>query len=171
MNAPINPPSVDFQNPLLSFGRGIAQYDAVRPLQIAPAIEYLLGTCEAAVAKAVDAKTPATWLDLVEPLEDATEQLGRSWGVVSHLNAVADTPELREAYGAMLPKVTAFFASLGQNLALYQRYKELRNSSAFEALSVDQKKVIENSLRDFRLGGAELPDADKPRFAQIQDEQ
>ena len=71
----------------------------------------------------------------------------------------------------MLPKVTAFFASLGQNLALYQRYKELRNSSAFEALSVDQKKVIENSLRDFRLGGAELPDSQKPRFAQIQDEQ
>jgi oligopeptidase A len=171
MNAPINPSSLDSHNPLLSFGRGIAQYDAVRPLQIAPAIEHLLGVCETAVAKAVDTKTPATWLDLVEPLEDATEQLGRSWGVVSHLNAVADTPELRAAYGAMLPKVTAFFASLGQNLALYQRYKELRNSSAFEALSVDQKKVIENSLRDFRLGGAELPDADKPRFAQIQDEQ
>jgi oligopeptidase A len=171
MNVPINPSSLDSQNPLLSFGRGIAQYDAVRPLQIAPAIEYLLGVCETAVAKAVDAKTPATWLDLVEPLEDATEQLGRSWGVVSHLNAVADTPELRAAYGAMLPKVTAFFASLGQNLALYQRYKELRNSPVFEALSVDQKKVIENSLRDFRLGGAELPDADKPRFAQIQDEQ
>ena len=171
MNAPINPPSFDSLNPLLSFGRGIAQYDAVRPEQIAPAIEYLLGTCEAAVAKAVDAKTPATWLALVEPLEDATEQLGRSWGVVSHLNAVADTPELRAAYGEMLPKVTAFFASLGQNLALYQRYKELRNSPAFDALSVDQKKVIENSLRDFRLGGAELPDAQKPRFAQIQDEQ
>ncbi|NCZ84573.1 MAG: M3 family peptidase [Burkholderiaceae bacterium] len=171
MNAPINPPSLDSQNPLLSFGRGIAQYDAVRPEQIAPAIEHLLGVCESAVTRAVDTKTPATWLDLVEPLEDATEQLGRSWGVVSHLNAVADTPELRAAYGAMLPKVTAFFASLGQNLALYQRYKELRNSSAFEALSVDQKKVIENSLRDFRLGGAELPDANKPRFAQIQDEQ
>ena len=171
MNAPMNPSSLDSINPLLSFGRGIAQYDAVRPEQIAPAIEHLLGICEDAVTRAVDPKTPATWLDLVEPLEDATEQLGRSWGVVSHLNAVADTPELRAAYGAMLPKVTAFFASLGQNLALYQHYKELKNSSSFEALSVDQKKVIENSLRDFRLGGAELPDADKPRFAQIQDEQ
>lgn len=171
MNAPINPSSLDSQNPLLSFGRGIAQYDAVRPLQIAPAIEHLLGVCDIAVTQAVDAKTPATWLDLVEPLEDATEQLGRSWGVVSHLNAVADTPELRAAYGAMLPKVTAFFASLGQNLALYQRYKELRNSSAFESLSIDQRKVVENSLRDFRLGGAELPDSQKPRFAQIQDEQ
>jgi len=171
MNAPINPSSLDSQNPLLSFGRGIAQYDAVRPLQIAPAIEHLLGVCDIAVTQGVDAKTPATWLDLVEPLEDATEQLGRSWGVVSHLNAVADTPELRAAYGAMLPKVTAFFASLGQNLALYQRYKELRNSSAFESLSIDQRKVVENSLRDFRLGGAELPDSQKPRFAQIQDEQ
>jgi len=158
-------------NPLLSFGRGIAQYDQVKPEQIAPAIEYLLNTCEQAVTAAVSSSTPATWHDLVEPLEDATEQLGRSWGVVSHLNAVADTPELRAAYGAMLPKVTAFFASLGQNLELYKRYKELRASPEFSTLSPEQQKVIDNSLRDFRLGGAELPDDQKPRFAQIQDEQ
>ena len=158
-------------NPLLSFGRGIAQYDQVKPEQIAPAIEYLLNTCEQAVTAAVSSSTPATWHDLVEPLEDATEQLGRSWGVVSHLNAVADTPELRAAYGAMLPKVTAFFASLGQNLELYKRYKELRASPEFSSLSPEQQKVIDNSLRDFRLGGAELPDDQKPRFAQIQDEQ
>jgi oligopeptidase A len=171
MNAPTPITAFDTQNPLLSFGRGIAQYDAIRPEQIAPAIEYLLQTCESAVSKAVDPATPASWHDLVEPLEDATEQLGRSWGVVSHLNAVADTPELRAAYGAMLPNVTAFFANLGQNLELYQRYKELHDSSSFADLSMDQKKVIENSLRDFRLGGAELPDDQKPRFAQIQDEQ
>ncbi len=158
-------------NPLLSFGRGIAQYDHVKPEHIAPAIDLLLSGCETAVTKAIDPKTPASWQDLAEPLEDATEQLGRSWGVVSHLNAVADTPELRAAYGAMLPKVTAFFASLGQNLELYQRYKEIKASSAFATLSPEQQKVINNSLRDFRLGGAELPDDQKPRFAQIQDEQ
>ncbi|NDB23419.1 MAG: M3 family peptidase, partial [Burkholderiaceae bacterium] len=158
-------------NPLLSFGRGIAQYDQVKPEQIAPAIEYLLNTCEQAVAAAVSPSTLATWHDLVEPLEDATEQLGRSWGVVSHLNAVADTPELRAAYGAMLPKVTAFFASLGQNLELYKRYKEIKASAEFAKLSPEQQKVIDNSLRDFRLGGAELADDQKPRFTQIQDEQ
>ncbi len=172
MNAPTTTPSMNaLNNPLLSFGRGIAQYDQVKPEQIAPAIEYLLNTCEQAVTAAVSSSTPATWHDLVEPLEDATEQLGRSWGVVSHLNAVADTPELRAAYGAMLPKVTAFFASLGQNLELYKRYKELRASPEFSSLSPEQQKVIDNSLRDFRLGGAELPDDQKPRFAQIQDEQ
>ena len=171
MNTPTPLSSPDMHNPLLSFGRGIAQYDQVKPEQIAPAIEFLLSGCEAAVTKAIDPKTPASWNDLAEPLEDATEQLGRSWGVVSHLNAVADTPELRAAYGAMLPKVTAFFASLGQNLELYKRYKEIKAGAEFAKLSPEQQKVIDNSLRDFRLGGAELADDQKPRFTQIQDEQ
>ena len=158
-------------NPLLSYGRGIASYSEVKPEHITPAIEWLLERAKTAVHHATDSSTPATWDQLAEPLEDATEALGRSWGVISHLNSVADTPELRAAYGAMLPEVTAFFSSLGQNLALYQKFKELSKSPGFAKLNRAQKKVIENSLRDFRLGGAELSDLDKPRFAQIQDEQ
>ena len=158
-------------NPLVTFGRGIAAYSEVKPEHIAPAIEYLLKHAQDAVDVAVNANTVPSWDALAEPLEDATESLGRSWGVISHLNSVADTPELRAAYGAMLPKVTAFFSSLGQNLDLYKTFKELSKSPDFAKLSSAQKKVIENSLRDFRLGGAELSDADKPRFAQIQDEQ
>ncbi len=159
------------QNPLISFGRGICDYSQVQSSDIKPAIDFLLAQAEKAVAQAVDPKTPASWNELVEPLEDATESLSRSWGVISHLNSVADTPELRAAYGEMIPKVTAFFSSLGQNLALYQRFKELSQSTSYANLSASQKKVIENSLRDFRLGGAELSDGDKPRFSQIQDEQ
>ncbi|MBU3617161.1 M3 family metallopeptidase [Polynucleobacter sp. JS-Polo-80-F4] len=158
-------------NPLTTFGRGIAAYSEVKPEHIAPAIEYLLKHAQDAVDLAVNPSTPSTWDDLAEPLEDATESLGRSWGVISHLNSVADTPGLRAAYGEMLPKVTAFFSSLGQNLELYKKFKELSKAPDFSKLSSAQKKVIENSLRDFRLGGAELSDADKPRFSQIQDEQ
>ena len=164
------PPALQ-NNPLLSFGRGIAAYSEVKPEHIAPAIEFLLKHAQDAVDVATDSKTPSNWDQLAEPLEDATEALGRSWGVISHLNSVADTPELRAAYGAMLPQVTAFFSSLGQNLALYQKFKELSKSPEFAKLNRAQKKVIENSLRDFRLGGAELNDADKPRFSAIQDEQ
>ena len=163
------PPALQ-NNPLLSFGRGIAAYSEVKPEHIAPAIEFLLKHAQDAVDVATDSKTPSNWDQLAEPLEDATEALGRSWGVISHLNSVADTPELRAAYGAMLPQVTAFFSSLGQNLALYQKFKELSKSPEFAKLNRAQKKVIENSLRDFRLGGAELNDADKPRFSAIQDE-
>jgi oligopeptidase A len=158
-------------NPLLNFGRGIAAYAEVKPEHIAPAIQFLLKRAQTAVDLAVNPNTSPTWDQLAEPLEDATESLGRSWSVISHLNSVADSPELRIAYGEMLPEVTAFFSSLGQNLALYQKFKALRNSPEFNLLNRAQKKVIENSLRDFRLGGAELSEADKPRFAQIQDEQ
>ena len=158
-------------NPLLSFGRGIAAYPEVKPEHIAPAIDFLLTHAQSAVDLAVHSDTASTWDALAEPLEDATESLGRSWGVISHLNSVADTPELRAAYGEMLPKVTAFFSNLGQNLALYQKFKALSTSPVFQKLTSAQKKVIENSLRDFRLGGAELSETDKPRFSQIQDEQ
>ena len=164
------PPALQ-NNPLLTFGRGIAAYSEIKPEHIASAIQFLLKHAQDEVDTATDPATPSSWDQLAEPLEDATESLGRSWGVISHLNSVADTPELRAAYGEMLPEVTAFFSSLGQNLALYQKFKELSNSVAFTKLNRAQQKVIENSLRDFRLGGAELSDADKPRFAQIQDEQ
>lgn len=159
------------KNPLFSFGRDIARYAEIKPEHIAPAIYFLLEQAQQAVDHATAASTPSTWNALAEPLEDATESLGRSWGVISHLNSVADTPELREAYGEMLPKVSAFFSSLGQNLALYEKFKALSNSADFETLSPAQKKVIQNSLRDFRLGGAELTEDQKPRFSQIQDEQ
>ena len=164
-------PSELQNNPLLTFGRGIAAYSEVKPEHITPAIQFLLKHAQVAVDTATNPKTPSSWNALAEPLEDATEALGRSWGVISHLNSVADTPELRAAYGEMLPEVTAFFSSLGQNLALYKKFKELKNSPDFANLNRAQKKVIENSLRDFRLGGAELSDADKPRFSAIQDEQ
>jgi oligopeptidase A len=166
-----NTSPIHSENPLLHFGRGIVAYSQIRPEHIAPAMDALLAEAESAVATATSEATPPKWNDLVEPLEDATERLSRAWGAVSHLNSVADTPELREAYGAMLPKVTAFMSSLGQNLALYERFKLLRQSPSFCVLSADQQKVIENSLRDFRLGGAELPEAQKPRFAEIQDQQ
>ena len=158
-------------NPLLSFGRGLPNYAAIQATHIKPAITELLAKAQQAVDVSVSPNTPNTWADLVEPLENATEELGRSWGVIGHLNSVADTPELREAYGQMLPEVTAFWSSLGQNLDLYKKYKALSQSAEFTKLSQAQRKVIENSLRDFRLGGAELPDDQKPRFSAIQDEQ
>ena len=167
----ISIPSHLLHNPLITYGRGIPAYAEVKPEHIDPAISHLLKEAESAVHKATDVNTPCTWNALAEPLEDATESLGRSWSVISHLNSVADTPELRAAYGEMLPQVTAFFSSLSQNLALYDKFKVISNSSEFSKLSMAQKKVIENSLRDFRLGGAELSEAEKPRFAQIQDEQ
>jgi oligopeptidase A len=158
-------------NPLLAFGKSLPEYSSIKADDIKPAIEQLLSEAQKAVDLSLQISTPATWRDLVEPLEDATENLGRAWGVISHLNSVADTPELRKAHAEMLPEVTAFWTNLGQNLELYKKYKALSQSAEFSSLDRAQRKVIENSLRDFRLGGAELSDDQKIRFAEIQDQQ
>jgi oligopeptidase A len=158
-------------NPLLAFGKSLPEYSSIKAVNIKPAIEQLLSEAQKAVDASLKPSTPATWLDLVEPLEDATENLGRTWGVISHLNNVADTPEFRKAHAEMLPEVTAFWTALGQNLELYKKYKVLSQAAEFPSLDRAQRRVIENSLRDFRLGGAELSDDQKIRFAEIQDQQ
>lgn len=158
-------------NPLLNIGKGLPDYSAITADHIQPAIQALLHKAEKAVQIALSTDTPPTWDHLVEPLENATEELSRAWGVIGHLNSVADTPAFRKAHAAMLPEVTAFWTSLGQNLDLYKKYKALSQSQDFQKLNQAQRKVIENSLRDFRLGGAELPESQKERFAEIQNQQ
>jgi oligopeptidase A len=156
-------------NPLLDFS-DLPRFDAVTPEHVAPAIHMLLEENRAVVARLEAPMAEVTWENFVEPLENTTERLGRAWGIVGHLNAVADTPELRAAYNENLPKVTEFWTELGQNLALFQKYKALRASAAFDAQTPARRKIVENALRDFRLGGAELPDDKKARYADIQEQ-
>jgi oligopeptidase A len=153
-------------NPLLDFS-GLTRFDAIAPAHVWPAIDALLEHCRDTVARVTDAATPARWQDVVEPLDDATERLSRAWGAVSHLNAVADTPELRAQYNAALPRLTAFWTELAQNLALYEKYKQMAAAADFAHWPAARRRVIENELRDFRLGGAELPAAQKERLRQI----
>ena len=156
-------------NPLLDFS-GLPRFADFRPEHVTPAVDALLAECRAAVARAEAADTPAEWDAFVAPMEDANEKLGRAWGQVSHLHSVMDSPELREAYNANLPKITVYYAELGQNEALFAKYKALAASAAYAALSPARKKIVENELRDFRLGGAELPADKKARFMQVQEE-
>ncbi|MCW6027944.1 M3 family metallopeptidase [Stenotrophomonas sp. SRS1] len=155
-------------NPLLDFS-GLPRFDAIQPEHIAPAIDALLAEAEAAVTTA-ETVTPVTWATFADPLDDATERLWRAWGQVGHLQAVVNTPALREAYNANLPKVTRFGSALGQNLALYQQYRALAAASEAAQYDPARRKVLENALRDFRLGGAELDDAGKARYSAIREE-
>jgi oligopeptidase A len=154
-------------NPLLDFS-GLPRFADIKPDHVTPAIGLLLSDARSTV-KAAENAAP-TWEQFIAPLEDANERLGRAWGQVAHLHAVMDSQELREVYNANLPKVTKYWTELGQNLALFEKYKALRVSTEFSALNAARRKIIENALRDFRLGGAELPLDKKKRYAEIQEE-
>ncbi|AZP10743.1 M3 family metallopeptidase [Undibacterium parvum] len=155
-------------SPLLDFSY-LPRFDAIRPEHVTPAIELLLEQNRAVVAQLEQSTEPVSWENFVQPLEDATEHLGRVWSIIGHLNAVVDTPELRAVYNENQPVITEFWTELGQNLALFDKYKALRAAGNFDQLSPARQTIINNAIRDFRLSGAELADDKKQRYAEIQE--
>ena len=153
-------------NPLLDFS-GLPLFDRILPEHVGPAMDELLAKAEAALAQVTASDFPATWSGIAGVLDIATEQLGRAWGAVSHLNSVADTTELRAAYNAALPRVTEFWTRLGADERLYAKYKAINIAS----LNAEQRQAHKNAIRNFVLSGAELTGAAKERFAKIQERQ
>ena len=157
-----------FMNPLLDFS-GLPRFADFKPEHVTPAVDTLLKENRALIERLSSADVPASWREFVEPLEGANERLDRAWGQVGHLNAVMNSPELREAYNANLPKVTQYYTEISQHQGLFEKFRALAASREFEALTRAQRTIIENELRDFRLGGAELPAESKARFMAIRE--
>ncbi|WP_137817605.1 oligopeptidase A [Pseudomonas sp. 2FG] len=155
-------------NPLLqSFD--LPPYSSIRPQHVEPAIDTILAESRAAIAELL-AKQPATptWDGLVLALDELGERLGRAWSPVSHLNAVCNSAELRQAYEACLPKLSEYWTELGQNRGLFEAYEALAQSPAASGFEVAQTTILEHALRDFRLSGIDLPPAEQQRYGAIQ---
>ena len=153
-------------NPLLDFS-SLPRFAEFKPESVAPALDQLLAENRALVENLEGQDAPPDWANFIAPLDDGNERLRRAWGQVAHMNAVMNSSQLRDAYNANLPRITQYFTELAQDEALYRKYKALRAADAFLQLTAAQKKVIDNELRDFRLGGAELPSAEKAAFKQV----
>ncbi|OWT65510.1 M3 family metallopeptidase [Candidimonas nitroreducens] len=158
-------------NPLMVPADAPVDYAAVQPAHITPAISALIETARAAVERAADPALEPDWDTLVASVEDAGEQLWRAWSIAGHLNAVVNTPALREAYNACLPLVTEFSTWLGLHTGLYAQYQRLHDSAAFHELSATRRRIVELALRDFRLSGVQLQGADRERYARISEQE
>ncbi|WP_439518789.1 M3 family metallopeptidase [Hydrogenophaga sp.] len=154
------------QNPLLDFS-DLPLFDQIRPASVAPAIDELLAEADVALEKVTAPEFPADWRSISQALDVPTERLSRAWGAVSHLNSVADTPELRAAYNEALPRVTEFWTRLGADERLYAKYKAMDAS----ALNPEQARAHHNAMLGFVLGGADLKGEARARFAWLQERQ
>ena len=163
MNAP--PPV----NALLDFS-GLPRFDAIGADDVTPAVDELVAHARATAETVATDARPATWSTVVAPLDEALDRIERAWGAVGHLNAVVSTPALRDAYNANLPKITAFYTDLAQDARLYARYKALATSPEFANEDAAKRRAVSNELRDFRLGGAELPPPQKARLKEVEEE-
>ena len=158
-------------NPLLAGIDAPINYAAVRPEHIAPAIEALLARARRAVEAAADPSLAPDWESIITPLDDACEPLWRAWSVAAHLNAVVNTPALRDAYNAMLGPITEYSTWVGLHEGLYQQYLRLRASSDFDHWTPARKRVIDLAIRNFRLSGVELEGEARKRYAELSEQQ
>ncbi len=156
-------------NPLLDFS-GLPRFKDIQPAHIGPAVDQLVAEGRATIERLAAQETAPTWESFVEALDDANERLARAWTQASHLNAVVNSPEMRDAYNSTLAKVTQYFSEQGQDQRLHAGFKALAASPGFESWPRARRRYVENRLRDFRLGGAELPPPQKARFLEVQEE-
>lgn len=158
------------ENPLLAPISSLIDYASVRPEHIEAAIPELIAEAREAVERVATTQLPATWESIVDPLEDASERLWRAWSVAGHLNAVINTPALRDAYNACLPEITAYSTWVGLHKGLYTQYRRLKQSKAFTQLTAARQRIVDMALRDFRLSGVELEGEARERYTIISDE-
>ena len=152
-------------NPLLK-NPTLPLFSDIKPKHIIPAIDKLLKQARAVVEQCLQ-QSNYTWENLVEPIETIEDQLNRAWSPVSHLNSVMNSDALRDAYNACLPKLSAYSTEMGQHTALFNAYQSLKNSPEFATFDVAQKKIIENTLKDFQLSGIDLAPEKQQHYKEI----
>ena len=155
-------------NPIL-FRDSLPLFDQIKPSHISPAIEGILKEANSLIHALKVMGGSISWENFVEPIEMVSEKISRAWGQIEHLNAVVNSDDLRKAYNDNLIKLTEFYTNLSQDEALYKKYQSLKDGEIFESLTPPQKRIIDNVLREFKLGGAELNELEKARFKVIQE--
>lgn len=153
-------------NPLLNL-TGLPPFSEIKPEHVEPAVRQIIEDNRKTTEQLL-AETPAgNWEQLIRPLQDLDDRLSRAWSPVTHLNAVVNSGELREAYEACLPILSEYSTEMGQNRDLYTAYKALSEGEAYQALDEEQRKVVDNAMRDFRLSGIDLPAEQQARYKDI----
>jgi oligopeptidase A len=153
------------RNPLLEQSQ-LPDFEQIKPEHIQPALKECIEHARQTIDDVL-ARGDFSWNGLIEPLTDADEKLEHVWAPVSHLNSVVSTPELREAHDSCLPLLSDYATYVGQHKGLFDAYETLRNSDEFAELTEAQQKLINDTLRDFRLSGVDLPADKKKRYAEI----
>ena len=152
-------------NPLLERNE-LPPFRAILPNHVVPAVDQLLTANRQEITKLLEDNV-CDWDGLIAVIEALNDFLSQSFGPVSHMNSVVNTPELRDAYNASLPKLSEYQTEMGQNADLFSAYQSILTGSDFDTLDQAQKKSIENAIRDFRLSGIDLPKNKQSRFAEI----
>lgn len=156
-------------NPLLE-NHLLPPFSKIKPAHAKEAVPMLVDRNLEEIENLLKSLQVPTWENLIRPIEQMDDELSRAWSPISHLNSVANTPELREAYHECLPKLTDYGTKIGQNQTLYAAYRALKESAQFAMLNKAQQASITLAILDFQLSGVGLPEAKRQTFAALNQE-
>ncbi|MCB1877744.1 MAG: oligopeptidase A [Chromatiales bacterium] len=157
-------------NEILHIFDDLPTFSKLSPDEVESSMDRVLEEARAKLDALVQSPGPYGWSNLVAPIEELLDQVNRAWSPIRHLNSVRNSEALRAAYNACLPKQSAFWTELGQNEALFRAYESIAEGKEYKRLDAAQRRVIDNAMRDFRLGGVDLPADRKARFKEISQE-
>ncbi len=146
----------------------LPDFKKINPEKIEPSIKAILDNHRKKIAALLVQPKPFTWDNLMQPLEDMSDELSKAWSPIGHLHNVAQNDALRKAYNATLPVIIAYQTELSQNESLYKAIASIAESDAFVKLSDAQRKTIEHELRDYKLAGIHLPEDKKAKVAALE---
>ncbi|RKZ40525.1 MAG: oligopeptidase A [Gammaproteobacteria bacterium] len=156
-------------NSLLLNSLELPPFSKIQPADIVKTIESVLNDNRAQIANLIETAAPFTWHNFIQPINELNDRFKRIWSPIEHLHNVADTEDLRTAYNACLPMISAYHSELGHNQGLYAAYRAIAESSQYVCLDAVQQKVIKNELRDFHLSGIDLSPEKQARYKEIQE--
>jgi len=159
----------NINNPLLE-RKLLPLFSQIKPEHISPAIDIIIEENRKKIIYIENISEELSWENFVEPLQQCDEKLSRAWSQVGHLNAVVNTQDLRDEYNKNLLKITNFYSEISQNEIIYKKFKALKNSSIYKSFNDAKKKVIDDELLGFELGGVDLPAEKKEEFTRIKEE-
>ncbi len=154
-------------NPLLDENHLLPSFSQIKPEHVEPAIDAILDDIRSELEALLNQNINYTWSNLVDPLDSMHDRLSKAWSPIQHMNSVVNSDELRAAHNACLPKLSAYWSELGQNKRLYEAFNSLAESAEFGSFDTAQQRVINNSLRDFRLSGVALSAQKQQRYREI----
>ncbi|MES2743840.1 MAG: M3 family metallopeptidase [Bdellovibrionota bacterium] len=155
-------------NPLLQ-NYGLPHFDRIQASDVQPAVDAVLAECES-ILQSLEKNPGTTWDSLLVPLEEIRRKIHSTWGPTQHLIGVKNSPALREAYQASMPKMVEFSLRMSQSKPIFEALKKIRASQEYAAYPAAKKRVIDSSILSARLSGIELEGKAQERFNQISQE-
>ncbi len=135
---------------------------------VAPAVDALLEEGRERIRAVSQDEAPPEWENVMAPLDQAAQRVEEGTGPIRHLVSVAETPELRQAYQEVLPKISAFWAEIPKDQALWSRVRSYAETDEAGGLDPVHRRHLDKTLRSFRRSGADLPSEERDRLKEIE---